>query len=115
MVVADGADIGITRVLATNSCGVGDHVPDNFLHHGRLFSKRDGVSIALAHFAPIGARQFGDLREQGLRFRKDRAVKIIEPANNFARELDMGDLVAANGNGIGLVDQNVCRLKQRVT
>ncbi len=41
-------------------------------------------------------------------------VELVEAAGDFAGELDVGGLVLADGDEVGLVDEDVGRLEERV-
>src|SRR5262244_2909542 len=80
-----------------------------------------GVSVSNASgsgkTSTFTARSFPDLKrfgQQRFRFGKDLAVKVVEAANDLARQFHVRDLILADRDVVGFVHANVSRLQHRV-
>ena len=112
--VEDPAHLRVAGVLPPLAGGVGDHPHDLLGRRLRALAQIDGVPVALRHLSPIGAGHLGRLREDRLRLREDLAVVEVELPDDLARELDVRDLVDAHRDAVGLVQDDVGGLQDRV-
>ena len=117
--VADGAYVGVAGIGAADARGVGDHGLELGANFRLGVREQDGVAVALGHLAAVGAGQFGRGCEEDLGFGKNfgavgALVELVEAAGDLAGELDVGGLVLADRDGVGLVDEDVGGLEERV-
>ena len=106
-----GAVLGIKR---DHALGVGlallDALGGLLCGHGDV----DGVVVALAHLATVKAGKQGHVGEKGVDLGEDRvavlAEAVVKAAGDGARELDVGQLVATDGNHVALAEEDVAGL-----
>ena len=80
----------------------------------RRLGEEDGVVVALAHLAAVGAGDLRRLGEQRLRLGEHLAVEAVEAARDLARQLEVRHLVDADRHAARLVEQDVGRLQHRI-
>ena len=119
MQIADRANVRIAGIAAAHARRISDHSLQLLPDRSFRLVHQDVVVIRLRHFSTIGSGQFGRRREQRLWFGEysssNRAgVKAIKPACNLAREFNMRYLIFAYWYPLRLINQDVCRLKQRI-
>ena len=112
--VEHGTDVGVAGVGAPLARRVGEHRLQLLLHRLRVVLQVDRVAVRLRHLAAVGPRDALGLGEQRLRLREDLAVQVVEAAHDLPRDLDVGRLVLAHRDRVGLVDDDVGGLQQRV-
>ena len=99
--------LGIER---DHALGIGlallDALGSFFGRHGN----GNGVAIALRHLATVEARKQRHVREQRVDLGEHLAVAVVEAAGDGARELNVGQLVAADWHHVALAEQNVACL-----
>ena len=106
-----GTVLGIKR---DHALGIGLALLDAL---GRLLGGHrdvDGVAVALAHLATVQAGQQRGLGQQRVDLGEHLAVAVVKAACDGAGELDVRQLVAADGHHIALADQDVAGLVHRV-
>lgn len=77
-------------------------------------AQRDAVLVALGHLAPIQAGHLDDVGEDAFGLGEDRGVALVETTRDRTRDLDVGELVLANGNDVALAEENVAGLVNRI-
>ncbi|GAA4998961.1 hypothetical protein GCM10025734_33120 [Kitasatospora paranensis] len=70
-------------------------------------AERDRIAPALAHLAAVGAAQQRARGEQGSRFGEDRSVPLVESPGDEPGGLQVGHLVLADGDEVGLAEEDV--------
>ena len=108
------AELRTARIALALTLGIREHCPDLLFQVVAAIAQEDRIVIRLAHLPPVDSQQFRNLREKRLGDRKDVGVEEIETACDLPRQLDMGKLIDAHRNAIGLVHDDVRRLENRV-
>ena len=141
--VADRTFVRVAGIGAADARRIGDHgahlLPKLIGGIGQV----DSVAVALGHLAAVEAGELGRGREEDLWFgqklglknvladlrfhaflvaggsgdlgRFSGGIQLVEPACNLAREFNVRDLILTYRDKIGLVEQDVCRLQERVS
>ena len=113
--IIDRTHVWIAGVGAAHAGRIGDHglefLPDDRFRIGQI----DRIAVTLAHFAPVRAQYFRKLGEMLLRVWEDGAIEAVESAREFAGELEMRELVFADRHEIGLIEEDVRGLQDRVS
>ena len=105
---------GLPGSRAPLARGIGDHRLELLAQRLRRVLQVDRVAVGLRHLAAVGAGHALRLGEQRLRLREDGPIEVVEAAHDLARQLDVRRLVLAHRHGVGLVDDDVGRLQQRI-
>ncbi len=110
----DVADLGVPAVGAPLAGRVGDHR----LHLGpylfRRVGEEDRVAVALAHLPVVGPHQLRRFGQVRLGDRQALLVQEIKAPGDLAGELEVRDLVDADGDERRVVHQDVGRLEDRI-
>ncbi len=109
------ADVGIARVFFPHSLRIGEHGGDFPVKRFAPVGQVNGIIVGFAHFPAVDAQQLRHLGQKRLRNGKDVfLVKVVEAPGDFAGQLNVGKLVHADRNAVGLVHDNVGRLQNGV-
>lgn len=111
----NGAVVGLAGIGSADPPGIGDHRED--LRPDRLgrILQVDGVAVGFAHLPSVGSGQPRHFRQHRPGFGKNRAVEAVKTADDLPGQFDMGGLVLAHGDEIGLVEDDVGGLKDGIT
>ena len=115
MEVEHRAQVRVAGVGAPLARRVGHHHLDLLGQRVRAVGQVDDVVVALAHLATVEPRQLGHLGQLRLRLREDgTVVGVVEAPHDLAAEFHVRHLVGAHRHPVGLVDDDVGGLQQRV-
>ena len=121
MQIAHGTPVWIANVRVPWPLTVRRHSLDFLCGALGVFSKSDGISVALRHLPTVGSRQFGRWSKKSIWFAEDRPaiehfrlVHRIEPTRHLAGQFHMRLLVLPHRHKIGLVKQDVGGHQHRI-
>jgi hypothetical protein len=108
---------GLPGSLRFLPVGVGEHPLDLLLDGDEVLGEVDRVAVALGHPAVVepheagrGGELAGGLGEDDLA----AAELVVEPADDLAGELEVGQLVLADGDDVALIEKDVGGLEDGV-
>ena len=102
------------RVVGDHPVGVGLGALDLLRRLVGGHPQLDDVALGLAHLGAVGAQDEGGLGQQGAGLGEGLAVAVVEAAGDHPRLLEVRELVAAHRHDVGLAEQDVRGLVDRV-
>ncbi len=104
----DVADVGIARVAFAETFWVGEGAAEFAPEGVRGVEEWERVAFGLAHFGlSIEAHDAGSFGQAGLGLEEDGAEAMVEATGGIACELEVLDLVFADGDYGGFVEQDI--------
>src|SRR6187402_81899 len=131
MHIAYRTDIRVAGIGLHNSLSPVGHLHHLLYDDSGVIRQRDEVAIAFGHLAPIKAWKLGRGGEENIRFRQNdglrlcigsdgqrerlATIELVEAARDLAGKFDVADLILTYGNKMRLIEQDVRRLKKRIS
>src|SRR3954469_17996350 len=94
--------------------GVGVHLHDLLAHGFGIVRQIDRIAVALRHLAIVESRETRKFGQQRFGFDEQLPVEVVKAANDLATQFEVSDLVFSNGDELGVIDDDVRRLQQRI-
>ena len=100
--------------IRANALRIRVHLADLLLHRLRVVRQVNRVPVTFRHLPVVEPGQPRKRRQQRLGLDEERAEEVVEPAHDLAAELEMRHLILADRDRVGVVDDDVGGLQERI-